>query len=363
MAINKRWVDGQCVYDVFVKVRDIHGKQKAKRKTGLTSLRKAKDVEFKLKEELLERKTQYTWKEWSDLCLERLRLEYKASTMANYETKLNRWINPHWADRMLNSITTADVHDLVFSVVDGVSGYTRKDVLKKIKRIFALAVEEGILDRNPSAVIRVKVVECVQGVLNASEIQTLLSEAYQVRHRFYEVWVTALLTGMRSGELYALKWTDVDFDNGFISVNKSWNSRSGIGPTKTCRNRLIPLSLELKGFLLKLRVRERDNGFVLPRLEEWTRGEQAKVLRDFCSGIGITSVKFHDLRATFITQLLKNGVSVAKVMSIVGHAELKTTQGYLRLVGSDLHGATEAMNIELPEETFAKVLPLHGRAE
>lgn len=44
---------------------------------------------------------------------------------------------------------------------------------------------------------------------------------------------------------------------------------------------------------------------VLPRLQQWKDGEQAKVLRGFCSQIGITLVGFHDLRATFITNLLK----------------------------------------------------------
>jgi len=79
-------------------------------------------------------------------------------------------------------------------------------------------------------------------------------------------------------------------------------------------------------------------------------GEQAKILREFCGEIGITSIKFHDLRATFITQMLIRGVSLAKVMKIVGHSTIKTTMRYLRLVAQDTQGATESLGIALPRD-------------
>lgn len=87
---------------------------------------------------------------------------------------------------------------------------------------------------------------------------------------------------------------------------------------------------------------------------------QAKVLKSFCEEIGITQVKFHDLRATFITQMLNNGVPLSKVMAIVGHSSLRTTQGYLRLSGKDIEGATEGLNILVPqtEERLENVIQL-----
>ncbi len=61
-------------------------------------------------------------------------------------------------------------------------------------------------------------------------------------------------------------------------------------------------------------------------------------------------MKFHDLRATFITQMLNNGAPLSKVMAIVGHSSLKTTQGYLRLSGKDVEGVTEELGIKVPKE-------------
>ena len=74
------------------------------------------------------------------------------------------------------------------------------------------------------------------------------------------------------------------------------------------------------------------------------------------SNARITEVKFHDLRATFITQMLLKGVSLAQVMAIVGHAELKTTNRYLRVAGSDLKGATEKLSFSLPRGELARVI-------
>ena len=66
---------------------------------------------------------------------------------------------------------------------------------------------------------------------------------------------------------------------------------------------------QLLGFLKKLKLERGQEEFVLPRLTEWERGGAAKVLKEFCRMIGITVIKFHDLRATFITNLLTQGES------------------------------------------------------
>lgn len=99
--------------------------------------------------------------------------------------------------------------------------------------------------------------------------------------------------------------------------------------------------------------------FVLSQLPEWENGEQARITREFCQSLGITPVKFHDLRATFITNLLARGESLARVMAIVGHSQIKTTNGYLRKAGVDVQGATEKLGYDLPDEVFeGKVLSL-----
>src|SRR6185437_764971 len=122
-------------------------------------------------------------------------------------------------------------------------------------------------------------------------------------------------------------------------------------PTKTQKIRVVPISDDLVKYLKELKLsRKAESEFVLPHIVEWENGEQAQVLREFCTAIGITPVKFHDLRATFITNLLSRGVPLARVMAIVGHSQLKTTNGYLRKAGVDVQGATEALGYKVPTD-------------
>src|SRR5258708_5412566 len=102
-----------------------------------------------------------------------------------------------------------------------------------------MAVEDGYLARNPCLGIRVRVPEVDQAVLTAKEVDIFLFEAKVVSHRFFPVWTLAVMTGMRSGELFALKWTDLDFESSIISVSRQWTSKNGICPTKTRRSRVV----------------------------------------------------------------------------------------------------------------------------
>ncbi len=107
----------------------------------------------------------------------------------------------------------------------------------------------------------------------------------------------------------------------------------------------------MHALLLELRATDPQAEHVLPRHWEWDKGEQARVLRAFCQGIGVRSVKFHALRACFATQLLGNDIAPARVMKICGWRDLKTMQHYyIRLAGVDEAGATETLRFVPTEE-------------
>src|SRR5690606_10330302 len=167
-------------------------------------------------------------------------------------------------------------------------------------------------------------------ILKLEEIRRLLREARERNHPWYPIWAVALLTGMRNGELFALKWSDVDLDKGLITVQRSYNKRTKeFKSTKAGYWRTVPVSEELKQLLLHLRQQQQHGGggirvgrnsfgldFVLPRIGLWVQGAQAQVLREFCNSVGLSPIKFHTLRACFATQLLSSGVEMVKVMKI-----------------------------------------------
>lgn len=362
MAIKVFEKNGKKTYMAYVNGFDARGKRIQWKRRGLETLKKAEKAEFELKRELAvirEETISLRWGEWFKSCVERMRISHQASTVINYEKQLNKCVNHHWNDLEINKITRVHVHQMIFETINhDISMRTRRWILDMIKRLFQMAVEDGVLAHNPALGIKVKVNEAVQKVLTNSEVDILLREAKISKHRFYATWVVALLTGMRSGELYALQWVDVDFDAMTISVSKQWTNKVGFCATKTGKNRLVPISHDLQLFLKELKLITGNNGFVLPRLKEWENGMQADVLRTFCIEVGITPVKFHDLRATFITNLLARGESLARVMSMVGHNQLKTTNCYLRKAGVDILGGTEKLGYKVPSHEFGKVLSI-----
>ncbi|MBY0414041.1 MAG: site-specific integrase [Bdellovibrionales bacterium] len=353
MPIYTETKDGKTTYMV-VATAQINGKQHYKKRRNISSMAHAKRIEVDLRlllRDLKNNPIRFTWNEWIKVCFERMRIEFKKSTLITYQGNLGKWVSPHIGHLYLNEITSSMVHDVIFNKVQNVGMECRRTVLKQTKRIFTMAIDEGLLTKNPAKPIIVKVPESEQLVFNRTEIDTLLYQAKLRDHPFYNHWVMALLTGMRTGELHALMWTDIDFENRVISVTKSWSKVDGTGPTKSSKNRYIPISTELEMFLKNLKAQQLNyNGKVLEPLKDWLTGRQAEILRKFCHDIAITEIKFHDLRATFITQMLIRGVALAKVMKIVGHANIKTTMRYLRLVAQDTQGATESLGITLPKD-------------
>lgn len=355
--------NGKQSFLVYVQGLDAKGNRIQRRRKGIESIQKAKALEFELMRDLAmlrEEKIPFRWHEWLTECLKRIKVLNRPSTVVNYEKTLGKWITPHWRDLEIQTITKTQIHSIIFDTVSSkLSPHTRRTVLKMVRRIFQMAVEDGALDRNPCAGIKVQVPEVDQKVLNSKEAEKFLLEAKRTRHRFYSAWVMALKTGMRSGELFALKWTAIDLEVQLISVTKQWTSKNGITSTKTQKNRVVPISEDLVRFLKELKLRRTsETDYVLPRLPEWERGEQARITKEFCIAIGITPVKFHDLRATFITSLLSNGESLAKVMSIVGHSQLRTTNGYLRKAGVDVVGVTDRLGYKLPKDVLEnRIIP------
>lgn len=295
------------LYEVYLNGLNSRGQRIQRKRTGIETRRKAETIEFELKRELAKLRDEavpYKWSEWYQECLRRMRILYRPSTLKTYEGQIAKWITPIWQDTPLHEITTSRVHDTIFEkLAPGLSPASKKNILKMTKRIFQMAVESGILDRNPCVGLKVKVPEPDQKVLTNSEADHFLSEALACGHRFYPMRAAALMTGMRSGELFALKWSDLDFDAGIISVSRQWSDKNGITSTKTGKSRVVPMSDDLATFLKELKLKRGNSSeFVLENLPEWMNGEQARVTREFCEAIGITPVKFHDLRVQPLLQ-------------------------------------------------------------
>lgn len=363
MAIRTYIKDDKKLYEAYINGFNSRGVRVQRKRKGIETLRKAEIIEFELKRELAklkEEKIHPRWEEWIKECLHLMKINYRPSTLYTYDKALKKWINKHWQGKELKDITKLNVHELLYEKMPDseCTQHTRKYVLKIIKRIFQMAMDEGYINRNPAQGMMVKVPETEKKVLTNKEVEIFLTEARLTSHRFYPVWIVALFTGCRSGELFALRWSDLDLESRTLSVSRSWNSKNGFTSTKNQKTRIVPISNELFIFLKELKLQRGQEEFILPHLSEWERGDAAKIIKAFCKSIGITEIRFHDLRATFITNLLARGESLARVMAIVGHSDMETTNVYLRKAGIELKDGTERLGYKVPQLVKAKVLNL-----
>lgn len=109
---------------------------------------------------------------------------------------------------------------------------------------------------------------------------------------------------------------------------------------------------------MEIKAASSNQEHVLFRHGDWKRGMQAKELRQFCIGMGITSVRFHALRACFATQLIRNGVPPIQIQKICWWRDLKTMQRYIRMAGIEVTGATEGLKVLPEQDVMAKVVSL-----
>lgn len=266
----------------------------------------------------------------------------------------------HWNELGCEKITDTMIRDLISSMQDSSESH-KKNILKFVRRVFQYAVEKGYIHRNPTPNLKFKIGHKNAKVLKENEASNLLALAKTQNSEWYYHWAIALFTGLRNGELYALRWDHIDFESNKIHVSSSWNNKDGFKSTKSGDERLVEIAPNLAKILKELKLTKHHPEFVLPRLREWDKGEQARCLRAFLMGMGLSPIRFHDLRATWATMLLNNGLEPIKVMAMGGWKDIKTMMIYARKAGVELKGCTQSLKFHDPSELSGKVLKMEPR--
>jgi integrase len=316
-------------------------------RTGIKTMEEAKKVYKELiinMEQKFQRSLYPLWPEMVDRFIESFKNRGIANnTIYNYRTGLYSHTLAKWRKKQINQITTSEIRELVLDGLADKSEALRKDILKYIRAVFSYACEAGIVLRDPTPKLKFKNNLKIKDVLKENEILYFLKSAREQNHPWYPIWTLALYTGMRNGELYALKWEKVDLNKRMLVVSHSWNAKNGFKETKSGDDRNVEIAESLLPFMEEL-YQKRESEFVLPRLKTWDQGDQARVLRAFLVEINLPRIRFHDLRASWATVMLSKGVEPIKVMSMGGWRDLKTMQIYIRKSGINIQGITSHLN-------------------
>ena len=262
------------------------------------------------------------------------------STIRDYRNTVRRHLTPRFA--ALAEITVADVDRARGELLAELSPRTAQKVLVILHGILSFAVRRGWATTNVAAgAERVTVRRRTEfAVLTPAEVQAVARAAESEQNA--AVILVAAFTGLRLGELRALRWRDVDFANRLVHVRRSHYGKAAAddGPPKSGRARSVPLIDTAARALDALSrrpnyTRPGDRVFCDPTGATLGDGMIRSALYDALKAAGIDRDRgtgklfvFHDLRHTFGT-LAVQAFPLSDVQAYMGHADIQTTMVYV----------------------------------
>lgn len=251
----------------------------------------------------------------------------RPSTLAHYEYVLDHWVIPRLGERKLSEIDVNTIADFVAEMRQTLAPWTVRNCLKPLTKMFQYAMRRGWLVVNPVQQLapeeRPKGVKRKVRVLDTEEIQRLLTVTRAgYRHRNKQgdlgqaldgsyglLFKMAVFTGLRKGELLALTWEDVNLVEGTVTVRQ--------GKTEAASR-----EVNIPDFLVKdLAAEMKTEGPVFT----FDKRNVNRSLDAALERAGLEHIRFHDLRHTFASSLIGQGLPIDYVADQMGHASTSTT--------------------------------------
>lgn len=283
---------------------------------------------------------QITMAEWLSRWLENELLgSVKVSSYQTYVNIVKKHLLPTLGKMKLTSITPGIVQDFIIALEHSDFAYsTIKNVYRLLSAAMRCALEEGLIQKNPCRKIKIQRVEQrEQRVLTQNEQELVKKSTLNANDL---PMLLSLYTGMRLGEVCALKWSDIDWAKRTITVKRTvqriTQSKNGkktmlmVGTPKSLRScRVIPVPDFVLKQLKTMQASSQNGSYIFG--SSVSPAEPRTIQRRFkrfMDKLGLADVHFHTLRHSFATRLLELGVDVKTVSVLLGHSSAKTTLDY-----------------------------------
>lgn len=290
--------------------------------------------------------------QWRQIHLPRVR----PTTRANYVSALDRRILKRWGAVRLIDVKVTAVEKWRDELASTVGPSTVRNCLQVLGMVFKFAERDDLIARNPVALVRKPAVRSRRkDALTPDQVGQLLdwldtqgakldAEA-QARNQRGPIWphrvkaFTALgaYCGLREGEIFGLRWSDLDLKAGFVNVQQQY-THGRFGEVKTeAGKRTVGLDRDVIGMLRTWKLRLGRAGpldLVLPSTDGTPMSASNFLNREFrkaLDGAGLPRVTAHSLRHTFASVLKSAGIAPAVAHEVIGHSNYATT---MKLYGS-----------------------------
>lgn len=281
-----------------------------------------------------------------------LKTACRESTAERYDECFRIHILPTFGNKALDEITRENVKDLVADLVDKkLARPTIRIITANLCTVLSHAIEDRLITYNPATKLtrfykQAKFKHEEIDFLSAEETERFLAAAkqhdsekrYKDVPEYFPLFLCAIHTGMRAGELAGLQWSDIDWNGKFIMVRRSIGKNGKVYPTKTGKIHKIDMSDGLAAELSALRRRRKAEYFEKGKNEtpEWIFCNSDGSLIDMqnlknrhfnkcLEKAKLRRIRFHDCRHTFASLLLQNGESPVYVKEQLGHSSIKIT--------------------------------------
>lgn len=197
-------------------------------------------------------------------------------------------------------------------------------------------IAENVFEKSST----IKIGEQKPTFLSKDDFQTLLNGVKEIELK--EVFIFAVLTGIRLGEILNLQWGSVDLQQKLILI-KNTEAFS----TKTGKNRNVPMNQIVYNLLMQKNKIRGVCAFVFNRHGfKLQHSYVSHKFKKYIRSLGIDeNIHFHSLRHTFATWLVQGGVNIYEVQKLLGHSSVKVTEVYSHLAASELHSSVNKINL------------------
>ena len=389
-------------YQYYFEGAPINGKRKQISKSGFRTKNEAQEEGNIAYNEYLTtglnfKESNISYSDYLDYWMQNYcKVNLRYNTIQSYNTIIEKYLKPNIGMYRLSSLTSVKLHSFITDICCKYT-FSRtyfSNILKVLKGSFREACDVyGFIKYNPTITLRLPKIEEEKHIYTQEEIDKILIR-FKDNDTFTCAFLTSCFTGMRTGEVFALTWNDIDLENGTIHIQhnvydkkKDEKGKWFLGNTKTSTgDRIIHISNTLLKALKNYKKKQSffkkiyGSNYHYYHLEE-VKNEHGKVIEHrivenennlltidtlnlvftrengVYSGtditrypfkiihyeLGIKKCRFYDLRGSYATKILKNGIEIRDVADLLGHRNIETTENYY--ISSSVESRKEANDV------------------